>query len=642
MAADEGERKLAAILAADAAGYSRLMADDDRATIRTLTDYREVFSEHIAAHKGHIVDTAGDSVLATFDSVVEAVEAAVSVQRILTERNEVLPDHRRMHFRIGINLGDIIIRDDGTAYGDGVNVAARLEALAESGGIMVSGSAHEQVEGRLDVDIADAGEHEVKNIAKPVRVYQVLMDSSDQVFTAKVPRPFLRRPAIMLGLVGAVVVVIGLIAWQLTRSAVSPPSGDQTSVLAEDPTLAMPTGPSIAVLPFDNLSGDPDQEYFVDGITEELIAELTRFPELFVLARNMTFQFKDQAVDIRAVGQDLGARYVVEGSVRADKNTIRVTAQMIDSESGGHVWAETYERDLSAQSIFAVQDDITQRIVGAIAGKHGQIARVDEQRENTTRTENLAAYDCVLRALVYHHIHTEEQHGIARSCLERAIKLDPNYVDALAELAYVYFEEYRHDYNVLPNSVERGMDVAQRALDLDRTHPAAHWAMALGYFSQRNLEMFYEEAERAVALNPNDPAILQFAGYFIAPTGRWERGLALMQKAQLLNPASPTWSNFLFALEHFRKDEYEPALDRLRKMTTGPKMLSASLAVAIHGWREATKEIGPALEYLAEVYPGFTIDSARHEFVVKRNYEHELFEKLADGLRKAGVPENTN
>jgi adenylate cyclase len=639
MAADEGLRNLVAILAADVVGYSLLMADDESATVAALTAYREIFSEQAVTRRGRVVDTAGDSVLATFDSVVEAVDAALEIQRLIAARNHNLADHRQMHFRIGINLGDIILRDDGTIYGDGVNVAARLEGLADPGGIMISESAHLQVEGKTHLVFADAGTHEVKNIARPVQAYSVSLDGITPSPARTSSLPLILRPRVQIALALTALLVVGIAILQIT---LSDPEPEAPTAQVDDPILAMPSGPSIAVLPFDNLSGDPEQDYFVDGITEQIIAELTRFPELFVLARNTTFQFKGQAVDVGAIGRDLGARYVVEGSVRADHGTIRVTAQMIETESGGHVWAEIYERDLSAQGIFAVQDDITQRIVGSLAGRHGLIARVDERREHATPTENLAAHDCFLRALVFHHVHTEEQHALARDCLEHAIELDPNYVDALAELAYIYIEEYRHSYNLLPNSIERGMRVAQRALELDRTNPSAHWAMALGYFSQRNLDMFYTEAERAIALNPNDSAILHFAGHFIAPTGRWERGLALMRKGVALNPAAPTWSNYVFAIDHYRKGEYQPALDRLARMTSGTKMLRASLVVAIQGQLGQTDQIAAALENLYAVYPGFSVESAHHEFIVKRNFDLGVFEKMLDGLRKAGVPETSD
>ncbi len=633
MADDGVTQRVAAILAADAAGYTRLMAADERATIDALDAARAVFIEQTQANQGRIVDTAGDSVLAVFEIAAGAVQAAVAIQQRLGEINAPVPEARQMHFRIGIHLGDIHEKPDGSVYGDGVNVAARLEGLAEPSTIVVSDMIQGAVRGRLDQGFADLGEHEVKNVAEPVRAYRVLAEGEVAPAAAKPAR------ARQLALAGAAVAVVAVIAVALWPTAEPAPESEVASAEPADPILALPAGPSIAVLPFDNLSGDPEQEYFSDGITEEIIAELTRFPELFVLARNTTFQFKGQAVDVRAVGRELGARYVVEGSVRTDQETIRVTAQMIDAESGGHVWAETYERDLSAQSIFTVQDDITQRIVGALAGKHGLIARVGEQREHTTRTENLAAHDCFLRALVYHHIHSEEQHGMARDCLERSVDLDPNYVDALAELAYVYVEEYRHNYNVRPNSVERGLQLAQRALDLDRAHPAAHWALALAYFSQQKLELFYATAERAIALNPNDSAIVGFAAHFTAPTGKWERGLALMAKAMALNPAHPSWYHFAFAYDHYRKGEYEQALARIQQVTGRTFDLFQMNAAAVYGQLGRTEEARAALAALYDLHPGFTIETARHEYGVKRNFEPAFLEAMLDGLRKAGLPD---
>ena len=635
------KRKLTAILSADVEGYSRLMSQDEVGTIRTLTAYREAMTSLIQQYKGRVVDSPGDNLLAEFASVVDAVNCAVEIQRELAERNAELPPARQMEFRIGINLGDIV-EEEGRIYGDGVNIAARVESLAEAGGICISGTVHDQIENKLGLEYDYLGEQKVKNIAKPVRVYKLLSfpgAAAHRVVKAKsdVERKW-RKAALAVAAV-LIIVIAAAVVWQtfsfLDRSA---EQASKQSAEAEA-ILALPTGPSIAVLPFDNLSGDSEKDYFVDGITEEIIAELTRFPELFVLARNTTFQFKDKAVDVRAIGRDLGARYVVEGSVRTDSETIRVTAQMIDAETGSHLWAETYERDLSAQSIFAVQDDITQRIVGTLGGKHGVIARVREQREHETRTANLAAHECFLRALVYHHVHTEEQHAMARDCLERAVELDPNYVDALGELAYIYIEEYRHDYNVRPNSVERGMEVAQRVLDLDRTHPSAHWAMALGYFSQQKLDQFYMHAERAIALNPNDSAILGFAAAYMGSTGKWKRGLALMGKAMALNPAHPSWYHFLFYYDHYRKGEYDQALARVQQVIPRKFYLTTMALTAVFGQLGRMDDARTAFAALRDSIPGFTIETARHEYGVKRNFEPAFLEQMLDGLRKAGVPE---
>ena len=394
MATDEGLRKLAAILAADVAGYSRLMADDERATVRTLTQYREVFAEHVAAHRGRIVDTAGDSVLATFDSVVEAVEAAVEIQRALGECNEALDEHRRMHFRIGVNLGDIIHRDDGTIYGDGVNAAARLEALAAPGRVMLSGSAHEQVEGKLDVGLADAGSHEVKNIVKPVRAWRVVL-GGDEVVTDLPTKP---RGRLFAAAAIAILVAAGFSAWWLIREA-SPTMMTASGRPTADPVLAMPTGPTIAVLPFDNLGGDPEQDYFADGLTEDIITALSRFGELRVIARNSTFQYQGQATDIREVGSALGADYVLEGSVRRADDALRIAAQLLDVRDGAHIWSEQFDRDLTADAIFAIQDTITVEVPSAISGYNGAIATQRLAEATGNRTEDLAAYECVL--LVY-------------------------------------------------------------------------------------------------------------------------------------------------------------------------------------------------------------------------------------------------
>ena len=353
MADDDVKQRLAAILAADVAGYSRLMGEDEPATVAALREHRELFRQHIEANAGRVVDMAGDSVLAVFDATAGAVAAAMATQKALGESNAALPAERRMRFRIGVNLGDIREAADGTVYGDGVNVAARLEGLAAPGGICVSDKVHAEVRGKLDLSFADLGEHQVKNIAEPVRAYGLLAEGE----TAPARRGARKFPAAVLAGVAAVLalaIVIGVVFW---------PSGDP-----EDPILAMPSGPTIAVLPFDNMSGDPEQEYFSDGITEEIITELSRRSNLFVIARNSTFRYKGQSVDVRQVGQELGARYVLEGSVRKSGGTIRVTVQLVAATDGTHLWTETYERELSGENLFDVQDQITENVVGAIGG----------------------------------------------------------------------------------------------------------------------------------------------------------------------------------------------------------------------------------------------------------------------------------
>src|SRR5579859_1961507 len=373
MADSEGSRRLQAILAADVAGYSRLMQQDDEATVTMLDVCRTVFRDKIQSHRGRVVDMAGDSVLAVFEAATEAVRTAFEIQAVLAERNKALPEARRMRFRIGVNLGEVIERTDGTVYGDGVNVAARLESIGEPGSFCISGTVFDQIEGKLPLGFSYLGEQPVKNIPRPVRVYAF----SDDV-----------------------------------------PAGEQRA-------FAMPSGPAMAVLPFANLGGDSAGDYFADGVTEDIITELARFRELHVLARNTTFQYKGQAVDVHAVGRKLGVHYMLEGSVRKAGNRVRINAQLIDVATGAHCWAERFDREIA--DIFAVQDQITGKIVGAIAGSGSGVIQSEwRSASQRKRPTDLTAYDLVLRAsgIVWS---TPEAFPKVKELLEQAIALDPTY-----------------------------------------------------------------------------------------------------------------------------------------------------------------------------------------------------------------------
>lgn len=416
-------RKLAAILSADAAGYSRLMADDEAETLRALNESRALFRKRIEAHGGRLIDTAGDSILAEFPSAVEAVDCAVEIQPELARRNRQLAEHRRMQFRIGINLGDVIEQDDGTIYGDGVNVAARLQALAEPGGICVSGTAFDQVEGKLPLAFKFIGEQQVKNIAKPVRAYRVPMDATPHkpsgASIIKGRRVVAVGAAALIGLL----VALGIV-WKVQQQRSSP---------TQDSALTMPSGPSIAVLPFTNMSGDSKEDYFSDGLTEDIITELARFRELHVLARNTTFQYKGQAVDIQTLGRKLGATYVLEGSVRKLSDRVRITAQLIDVATGAHIWVERYEREL--RDIFALQDEITGKVVGAMTGGFGSVLqRAGGTAADRKRQDRFEPYDLVLRAKANFY-YSREAYPKAKALLEQAIALDPANAQALQEYA---------------------------------------------------------------------------------------------------------------------------------------------------------------------------------------------------------------
>src|SRR5262245_37637353 len=403
------DRKLAAILSADVEGYSRLMGDDEVATVRTITAYRETIASAVARHGGRVVDAPGDNVLAEFSSVVDAVQGAVEIQRELRSRNAELPVPRRMHFRIGINLGDVIAEGP-RLYGDGVNIAARVEGLAEGGGICLSGTAYDQVEGKLPLGYDFLGEHTVKNIARPVRVYRLRLESGP----SSPPSTGTRGLRPLASRVVAAVVIAGLLGaggwagWRWLRPA--------------SPALALPDRPSVAVLPFTNLSGDPTQEYFSDGVTEDLITGLSNVSGLFVIARNSVFTYKGKVVKVGDVGRDLGVRYVLEGGIQRAGSRVRITAQLVDATTGYHIWAERYDREV--RDIFTLQDEVTQQIIRALAVK---LTDAERGRMGRAPTGSLEAYDLVLRGHEERRRTTREANIQARRLFVRALDLDPDY-----------------------------------------------------------------------------------------------------------------------------------------------------------------------------------------------------------------------
>jgi class 3 adenylate cyclase/TolB-like protein/tetratricopeptide (TPR) repeat protein len=637
------ERKLVTILAADVAGYSRLMADDDVATMRTLTEYREVFSERVTGHKGRIVDTVGDSVLAIFDSVIEAVQAAVDVQRELADRNEALAGQRKMHFRIGVNLGDIIVRGDGTIYGDGVNVAARLEGLAAPGAVMISEDVHRYVDGKLDVELADAGEHEVKNIAKPVRAWRVLLDGAEAVSSANiaVPAKKLRHPKVISGLVAAVVVVIGLAVWGVTVRVEVPQMVKADGTPTDDPILAMPAGPAIAVLSFENISGDTDKDYFASGLSEQILTELTRFDNLVVYGRDSTARFQDTA-DAREIGKALGVDYVLRGGVRAARDSIRVTVRLIDATTGGQVWAEDYEGTLTPESFFAIQDSIAAKAVGTIGDSWaGVITRIRMGRSEARSAETFTAVDCVLRAAAYVEALSSETHFEARACLENAIETDPNYVDAWAFLALMYSQEWELSYNPRPDDsppLDRALDTARKAAEIDPDDAEVLLILAKLHYHRKELPEFHALAERAIAANPNDATVLGTIGTFTTFTGKWERGIALVDKARALNPNLASWIYFAYTNYYYHIQDYETALTEALKLELPGLFWTHLIFAEIYGQLGRTENAREAVDELLRLYPGFTLETARFE-MLKYNFPESHIEHRIEGLRKAGVPD---
>jgi TolB-like protein/class 3 adenylate cyclase len=421
MTAEKFKRKLTAILSADVKGYSRLMGTDEEATLRTLQEYKEVMASSIQHHRGRIVGTAGDSVLAEFASVVDAVQCAVEIQQVLRAKNDLLPEDRRMDFRMGINLGDVIEEGD-TIYGDGVNIAARLEGMAEAGGICISESAYQQIKNKLPLRYDYLGEHEVKNIAEPVRVYRAQVEpeaASSKLSRQKKPvgKPLSKAA---LAIIAVVVIVGAVILYQFVLR----PSHPKMEVASKEKmAFPLPDKPSIAVLPFVNMSEDPKQEFLCDGITESIITALSRVPRLFVIARDSTFTYKGKPVKVKQVSEELGVQYVLEGSVQRSGDRVRITAQLIDALTGNHLWAESYDRDL--KDIFALQDEITMKVLTATAGK---LTREDQILSAGKYFKGKQGLDCYLKIMEgekYRAGFNIEDNRMARRIAEEAIALCP-------------------------------------------------------------------------------------------------------------------------------------------------------------------------------------------------------------------------
>lgn len=624
-------RKLTAILSADVVGYSRLMGDDEQATVSTLTAYRQIFAQHIAAHDGRVVDSPGDALLAEFSSAIEAVEGAVEIQRELAGRNASLPEHRRMRFRIGVNVGDVT-EQDGALYGDGVNIAARLESIADPGGVSVSGSVYDQIEGKLPVTFEFVGEQSVKNIAKPVRTYRALLDfAQNRLPPATRLRP--KRFTTLVSLLVGAAIVIGAVGWYAIELRSSADRGK------DDHVLAMPTGPGIAVLPFENLSGDSKQDYFADGITEQILAELSRFRTLFVIARTSTFE-QGQALDVREVGQELRVDYVLKGSVRRDSQTVRVTAQLLDATNGAHVWAETYDRDLTAGGMFEVQDDITQRVVGAVGGAYGALSRATLEQSKKKATTSLDAYECVLHTYSYWVATSEAKHLGVRECLERSTQTDPTYAEAWALLSRVYLDEHQQVFNPRPNSLARAHNAAQHAINLEPNNQRAHEALAMVAFFRRDLDAFYSSAERAVELNPNYENTLAEMGTLIVYSNwtnpeKRERGLALVKKAMALNPSHPDWYRLPVAWVYWWKGEYGEAVAEAKKINMPDYFWTHKLLAVIYAGLGRKDEAATAVANVLKLRPDMPL-AIRAEWR-KWNVPEEVIDRVIADLRRAGM-----
>jgi len=549
--AEEGfKRKLTAILSADVAGYSRLMAEDEASTVKTLADYRKVIASLTKQHHGRVVDTPGDNILAEFASVVDAVQCAVAVQKELETRNADLDESRKMEFRIGINLGDVIDEKE-QIYGDGVNIAARLEALSDPGGICISKTAFDQIETKLPLGYEFLGEQEVKNIPKPVPAYRVLMNA-EAVGKVLGEKRFLgrySRKTAMSAIIFLVMVAGVLVSWNIylqQSKKVEPAS-------VEKMAFPLPDKPSIAVLPFDNMSGDPEQDFIADGITENIITGLSKVPDLFVIARNSSFTYKGKPVKIQQVSEELGVRYVLEGSVQKSGDSIRITAQLIDAIKGNHIWAEKYDRKF--KDIFALQDDITLNILKEL---HVEIAGLVGGFINTTGTDSPEAYLKLLKGYNYHFSYNKEDNTIARDLFKEAIALDPNYAAAYYGVGITYHKEVWM-FSV-KESRPKMKEWAQKTIAIDDSFAGGHSLMSIVYRMKGQFDKAIAEGEKAIELDPNGERTLSNQGMTLNMADRPEEALRLMEKALRLNPKPPaTFYWQLGAVYHVLR-RYEEAM----------------------------------------------------------------------------------
>ncbi len=604
------ERRLAAILSADVEGYSRLMSDDEAATVRTITEYRDVITGSIAHHGGRVVDALGDNVLAEFSSVVSAVECAVDVQRALRSRNTGLPPTRQMRFRIGINLGDVIV--DGTrVYGDGVNIAARLEGLAEGGGICLSGTAYDQIEGKLPYAIDFRGEQTVKNIARPVRVYRLRPETRGTGAPPTRGRSARRWSRYAAG--GLAVAALFVVAGRFGSRFLGTP---------ESAGLPLPAKPSVAVLPFANLSQDPTQDYFSDGVTEDLITGLSKVSGLFVIARNSVFTYKGRPVKISDVGRELGVRYVVEGGVQRAGNRVRITAQLVDATTGYHIWAERYDREVN--DIFAVQDDVTRQIVRAMAVR---LTAAEQTRMGRAPTGVLEAYDLVLRGNDERKRTTRESNEESRRLLVKALDLDPEYAAAYTGLGWSHLQSWQFLWSTDRQTLDRAGELAERAISLDPMYANAYHLLGQVLLWRKEHERALAQIARAIELAPNDADGFDTLAEIHDWSGAPEQAIGNVRHAMRLNPHYPFF--YLWPLGHayYLLQRRQEALDTFAKIIElNPNFLPAhAFRAVLLGELGRDKDAHDAWHKARQLSPTVTLANLRERMPYKRASDLERF-----------------
>jgi len=583
MAQEGFKRKLSAIVSADVVGYSSLMTEDEIFTIQTLKNYRNLMTTYIERNSGRVVDAVGDNLLAEFSSAVDAVQCAVEIQKELKDKNQELPENKRLDFRIGVNIGDVI-HDGDRIFGDGVNIASRIEGLADAGGVCVSRNTYEQIKNKLQLSYDYLGEHEVKNIKEPVSVYKVLLE----------------------------------------------PSGDYESIIGVPFEIA--DKPSIAVLPFDNMSGDSGQDFFSDGLTEQIITGISKIPGLFVIARNSTFTYKGKAVNVQQVARELGVRYVLEGSIQKAGDRVRINAQLIDAPTGHHLWAESYDRVL--EDIFAIQDDITIKLMESLQVR---LLPAESFRHYAGRTEKINAYIKFLQGLECFFRMTDADNFQARIYFDEAIALDQNYSLSHAMLAYSHLFDGFHSWSKSPlESYEQAGKMAEKALSLDDSLDMPHIVLSQICLFKRQHDKAIEYGERSVALNPNNSTSYALLALVLGFSGRPEDAILVLKKAFRLNPVAPFFYFHILGHQHRMMEQYVEAIQayntaiNLNPDWIYPQACVAACYIAIDKEDAARKAVAEVMR----INPMLSLDAFT---LGSPHKDPSNTEKLINLLRKAGL-----
>jgi adenylate cyclase len=633
--ADEGfKRKLTAILSADVEGYSRLMGEDEDATIRILTTYRELMSTLIRKHRGRVIDSPGDNLLAEFLSVVDAVRCAVEIQEELRVRNAELSESRQMKFRIGINLGDVVEEGE-RIYGDGVNITARVEGLAEAGGICISGTVYDSIKDKLSLSYEPLGEHTVKNIKEPVRVYRMRIgpETAAPVVREKKAEPRRWQKAALTAV--AVLVVAAGAIWNFYFR---PPPIEPASI--EKMAFPLPEKPSIAVLPFDNISGESEQDYIADGITDNIITALSYIPQMFVIARNSSFTYKRKPVKVQQVSEELGVRYILEGSVLKSKNRVRITAQLIDALTGGHLWSERYDRDI--EDIFDLLDEITQAVAVALQVK---LTDGEQARLWYDSTSNFEAWGYAVKGMGIFYKYGKEAMAKSRELFGKALELDPKYAHAVTMQAWTHFTDARYGFSdSRKESFKRAVELAKKSVTLNDNQPAVHLLLQHIHLLQGKHDKAVEEGRKALALGPNDAEVHILFGEALYRSGIFEEAVKMCEKAMRLHPHMPIYYAGHMMSAYYWVGRYEESLAMAEQLIDQYRKIgyrgwgvwgywgSARAKVRLGRENEAREDVAKLLK----INPNYSLELDRRNTL----YKSALIEQEHVYLRRAGVPEH--